>query len=279
MPSLSTPPARVPRSRTPEYRSWEHMRDRCGNPRSKKYPRYGGRGIRVCAEWQVSFDAFFAYVGPRPSPAHTLDRFPNNDGDYEPNNVRWATKQEQSWNSSCVHMIELQGERLPIAEWARRLNLGASRVAGRLARGRSPLEAFVPLTARDAKARDTVQRRGRVLRITFSGETLNASQWSRRTGLPWPVIVRRIYDLGWSVDRALTTPNNRVKLSQAAADDIRLLRAGGMPVREIALRYKVRDPTVRKVLKGKRWRGASAPAVGAPLENVDTAIVVAEGRT
>jgi len=75
----------------PEYRVWVGMKDRCYNPRNPQWMRWGGRGIKVCDEWRDDFMAFFRYVGKRPSAKHSIDRWPNNDGNYEPGNVRWAT--------------------------------------------------------------------------------------------------------------------------------------------------------------------------------------------
>jgi hypothetical protein len=83
---------------TVEYRTWEDMITRCTNPRTKGWPHYGGRGITVCDRWRDRFAAFLADMGRRPSPAHSLDRFPNNDGNYEPGNCRWATWSEQMRN-------------------------------------------------------------------------------------------------------------------------------------------------------------------------------------
>jgi hypothetical protein len=74
------------------------MKQRCCNPKNGSYYKYGGRGITVCNEWMASFEAFLEDVGKRPSMAHTLDRFPNNDGNYEPGNVRWATIEQQANN-------------------------------------------------------------------------------------------------------------------------------------------------------------------------------------
>lgn len=84
---------------TPEYHAWTAMKSRCNDPNSQAYDRYGGRGIKVCQRWQESFEAFVADVGKRPSADHSLDRYPNNDGNYEPGNVRWATRSQQQSNT------------------------------------------------------------------------------------------------------------------------------------------------------------------------------------
>lgn len=81
-----------------EYRIWRGMLNRCYNPNVERYPEYGGRGIKVCDWWRDSFEAFLADMGRRPSPSHSIDRYPNNDGDYEKNNCRWATSREQRLN-------------------------------------------------------------------------------------------------------------------------------------------------------------------------------------
>lgn len=81
----------------PLYMTWRHMIERCTDPASKDFKYYGGRGIRVCERW-MSFAEFIADVGDRPGPEFSLDRYPNNDGHYEPGNVRWATMAQQSQN-------------------------------------------------------------------------------------------------------------------------------------------------------------------------------------
>ena len=86
------------RTNTVEYATWERMKNRCYNTNSPDYEDYGGRGITVCERWRTSFENFFADMGLRPSTNHSLDRYPNNDGNYEPGNCRWATRSQQARN-------------------------------------------------------------------------------------------------------------------------------------------------------------------------------------
>lgn len=78
--------------------SWQAMKARCYNPNNNRFKYYGGQGVRVCERWRTSFANFIADMGPRPSLRHTIDRYPETDGDYEPGNCRWATHKEQANN-------------------------------------------------------------------------------------------------------------------------------------------------------------------------------------
>lgn len=85
---------------TPEHKIWCGMKQRCNNPNSVSYPRYGGRGIKVCKQWddpESGFQTFLGDLGKRPSEKHSLDRI-NNDGDYCPGNCRWTDSTTQQFN-------------------------------------------------------------------------------------------------------------------------------------------------------------------------------------
>jgi len=127
-------------NKTPEHRAWVHMRQRCNNPNKREYKHYGGRGIRVCARWD-SFHNFIADMGERPSRSHSLDRI-NVDGDYSPDNCRWATQQEQVENTRVVRMVTIDGKTQSISAWEREKGLSRGQVRSREVSGWSLYEAI-----------------------------------------------------------------------------------------------------------------------------------------
>lgn len=166
------------------YRAWVAMRQRCGNPRSPKFHHYGGRGISVCDRWR-SFENFYADMGPRPSRRHSLDRYPNNNGNYEPGNCRWATQKEQLSNRRVNHIITVEGVTRTVTQWAEFNGWRKGAIFSRLNRGMNPEDAVtVPLDKTSTP-------------ITFQGETLCLAEWSRRTGIASHVLLYRFHKKGW----------------------------------------------------------------------------------
>ena len=119
------------KSATPEYFVFNTMKDRCTNPRNNAYHNYGGRGIVV--EWP-SFEAFYADMGPRPSPKHTVERR-DNDGPYSGANCYWATRAEQAANTRRNRRIEYHGTSFSIKQLAEHLGLSYSCLSTRILHG------------------------------------------------------------------------------------------------------------------------------------------------
>lgn len=116
------------------YKTWEAMKTRCTNQNVKSYADYGAKGVKVCARWAESFEAFLADMGERPA-GTTLDRWPNTRGDYEPGNCRWATRIEQQRNTSSSVMLTFDGMTLTQAEWAERTGIAQETLSYRMRRG------------------------------------------------------------------------------------------------------------------------------------------------
>lgn len=119
--------------KSPEYAIWATARARCRNPNNQHYKDYGGRGIQMCEEWAGDFAAFIRDVGPRPSALHSIDRIDNN-GNYQPGNVRWAAPIAQANNKRCSRLISFRGETHSLSEWSRLLNKPYDRLKARLRR-------------------------------------------------------------------------------------------------------------------------------------------------
>ncbi len=125
-------------SGTREYSCWENMITRCTVKSHRSYGNYGGSGVRVCLEWMDSFEAFYEHIGPCPSPRHSVDRFPDRGGSYEPGNVRWATPGEQARNKRNNIMITI-GERTQcVADWAHEVGLSHFVIRWRISQGSDP---------------------------------------------------------------------------------------------------------------------------------------------
>jgi len=128
------------------YKAWQQMKQRCFNPKNERWEHYGGKGITVCDRWLhgegglTGFECFLFDAGepimPSSGEVLSIDRFPNDDGNYEPGNVRWATYVQQNQHRGEYNKnLTFNGETLCTSEWARRHGLSHSTLSGRIASG------------------------------------------------------------------------------------------------------------------------------------------------
>lgn len=155
---------------------WHGMIRRCTVPATIGYENYGGRGVIVCRRWLESFEAFLEDMAPRPSPRHSLDRHPDNDGNYEPGNVRWATRAEQARNKRTNRLITYQGETKCLMDWASELGMLHATLDGRLRRGWDVERALTTPLAKVGRFRRRVldAEREEALRRRLAGESLKS---------------------------------------------------------------------------------------------------------
>lgn len=178
------------------YASHRAMMRRCYEAGVVNYPNYGGKGVTVCDRWKgvENFPLFLADMGERPK-GMTLDRYPNNTGNYEPGNCRWATPAQQARNFSQNHWIEVDGVRLILKDWADKLGVTPTTILDRIRKGMSEQEAVTTLRSprSDAKVLD------------FHGEALTLKQASERFSLPLKALRRRVSE-GFSLEDAVSIP-------------------------------------------------------------------------
>lgn len=181
--------------RTPEQGALINIIQRCTNPNNPQYSSYGGRGITVCDRWRHSFENFLADMGPRPSDKHSIDRI-DNDGNYEPGNCRWATQREQCRNKRSNRIIEFDGVRLPVVDWAERLGVPVEMLRGRIKQGWSD-EAIIATPRQHSPPRKE--------KYEFNGESHTIIEWSKITGINRKTLQARLFG-GWPIAVALTSP-------------------------------------------------------------------------
>jgi hypothetical protein len=169
------------------------MKERCLKPSHSNYDRYGGRGIQVCQRWLNSFLAFYEDMGKKP-PGTSLDRI-DNDGDYTPDNCRWATPLQQSQNTASVILLTHNGETKCLKEWARRLGINIKTLTWRIDSWGVDKALSTPRHKNKPGNRPTM--------VNFNGETLSVREWSERLGIPRNILHKRLKR--WGIERALST--------------------------------------------------------------------------
>lgn len=176
--------------RMPTFGSWKSMMYRCYNPGDKCFSLYGGRGITVCDRWH-DFYLFLEDMGLRPE-GYTLDRI-DPDGNYGPDNCRWATLKEQGRNRRNSRRIEFNGETKTLVEWGELYGVAPEAISRRILRGWSVEKSI------------TTKSRHGYKQYSGFGKSQGVRQWADEYGLPCQVIKDRIRK-GWSIEEAVTTP-------------------------------------------------------------------------
>ncbi len=175
----------------PEYSIWLAMKDRCRNPNTACYPRYGGRGIYVCDRWQTNFWAFYSDMGPRPGPGYSIERR-DNDGPYEPSNCHWVTASQQARNRRSNVTVMYRGRSVTLAELAEITGIDAGTLQWRKQAGFSEERLTEP-------TKDLIE---------YNGKSLTLAEWAREIDVDESALRKR-FKLGWSVEKTLTTPSRR----------------------------------------------------------------------
>lgn len=184
-------------SNTRLYKAWRNMKNRCLNSKSKDYPDYGGRGIKVCANWINSYESFRDWaVSHGYSEELSIDRIDVN-GDYCPENCRWATQEQQSRNTRKNIHVEKDGFSGCLLDYCKLHSLNYHTVISRLNLG-WPLEEAI-------EAPKGTNYRKKEIMLTYHGRTMNATAWCRELGIPKTSLFRRL-DKGWDAERCFETP-------------------------------------------------------------------------
>ena len=192
------------RSKHPLYSTWQGIRRRCLNPKSTNYTNYGGRGIAVCVEWAKDFGAFRDYceehLGPKPEGC-SIDRT-DNEGHYEPGNIRWSTPKEQAWNTRSNIRITIGGVTKKFLEWVEEYGLDekeATLTRARLAHGWDSESAFT-----EEKGLRIGRRDGGLL-------TEEQIEEVEARGFSPALVTDRVYR-GWPLEKAMTAPKGTVHM-------------------------------------------------------------------
>jgi hypothetical protein len=124
----------------PFYSIWQGMKRRCDNPSIKQFKAYGGRGIKVCSRWVSSYATFEADMGERPK-GYTLERI-DNDGDYTPENCKWASRKEQQRTQGWTRYVEIEGVKYKAVDLAEKIGIKTDTLTARVDNG-WPLEKIM----------------------------------------------------------------------------------------------------------------------------------------
>ena len=187
-------------TKTRLHRIWMQMRGRCNSPTNPSYKNYGGRGIKVCDEWNnyIAFATWAREYGYQDD--LTIDRI-DNDGNYEPTNCRWVDRKTQNRNKRNNRYVEYTGDKKTIADWCDATGISSSAIRRRIDCGWDVGLALTKPPITNNKPRY----------ITYNGETKSVSEWARNLGIGGTTLRYRLSS-GWSVEDAFTQPLDKGKV-------------------------------------------------------------------
>jgi hypothetical protein len=177
---------------TSEYGAWQAAKSRCYNNNIENYSDYGGRGIQVCDRWLNSFENFYADMGPKPTPEHSIDRYPDNDGNYEPGNCRWATWDEQANNRRNNVLVTHDGKVETKSQLARENGISAQLLYQRMKNGKTITQSV----------QNTARSYDHSL-FLHNGVERNISELSKISGVKEPTLYYRLITAKWPLEKAL----------------------------------------------------------------------------
>lgn len=207
-------------SKSLHYGRWQHMMRRCNDSSHPKYKDYGGRGIKVCPEWH-DIRVYCEQLPEGYREGMELDRI-DNDGDYHPSNVRWATKSVNCDNRRTGHKVTYLGETKSLTEWSKVYGISVATLWERLVVWKWDEEKALTTPTLDAKERMAIARKARweghvkaskpkprVIRtFEFEGRERTVAEISEITGIATKLLRKRLCERAWSVDKAVS---DRVK--------------------------------------------------------------------
>ncbi len=187
--------------RHPLSHIYHGMKHRCYGVNYPEYKRYGGRGIRICERWLLSFKDFCEDMGQRPTPKHSIERKDNN-GNYEPGNCVWATATEQARNRRSSNMIEAFGERKSLAEWAETSPVSYHSLKRRIRAGWEQEKALTVVRRDFPDVRTSYNKQ----LVSVGEETRTVKEWRDLNSIPHRLFWQRMHVQKWSIEDACTTP-------------------------------------------------------------------------
>lgn len=183
-------------SKTPEYKIWISMVERCTSPKNQVYQSYGARGITVSDDW-MSFESFLRDMGKRPFKGASIDRIDNDKG-YCKENCRWTTPKVQNRNKRDNVWLELNGKRKTLSQWSEETGLSAS-----LIRQRINIHGYSVEEALTKPVFSTRHRYSNARLFNFQGQEKTLKEWSKERNIKLTTLRSRIRR-GWSIETALT---------------------------------------------------------------------------